>query len=340
MPRRRARASASPVRRRGRGSRRRGAERADERVVQGRRLDRLGQERARPLRRRSRLAERRQDDEQRPRRRRAPGLPRASAMPSISGILQVEHDDVERRPALDRSAAPRAAMQSRGDRMPSAPAGDEDPPVGRRCRRRPAPAGPRGRPARRAMRRPRVRRRPPRARSRVEGAALARHAALGPERAAHQLREPAADREAQARAAEPPRDRRSAWLNDWNSRLDPLRPGCRCRCRRPRSATPRRRAPVARLRRAGRHRDATSPRSVNLTAFDSRLSMIWRSRPGRRRRRRQLRRRSRRPAPALVAAACGPSTSSAPSTPAREVERAPRRARTGRPRSSRSPGCR
>ena len=116
-----------------------------------------------------------------------------------------------------------------------------------------------------------------------EGAALARDAgALRDERAVHQLRQPPADGEAQAGAAVAARDRRVRLAERLEQPAASGPAGCRCRCRGLGRELPARQARRARARTAvGRPRAARPrPRSVNLTALESRLRTIWRSRPG------------------------------------------------------------
>ena len=68
----------------------------------------------------------------------------------------------------------------------------------------------------------------------------------------------------------------SAWVNSVNSRARVCLARCRCRCRPPRSAA----AASVSSRRAGHLDQRPRPRSVNLMALPTRLSRIWRRRPG------------------------------------------------------------
>ena len=87
--------------------------------------------------------------------------------------------------------------------------------------------------------------------------------------------EPRGDRQAEPGAAVAARRRRVGLRERLEQPVASGPPGCRCRCRGPRSVS-RCASGAARLRR--RRVTTTSPRSVNLTALDSRLSSTCRSR--------------------------------------------------------------
>ena len=171
-------------------------------------------------------------------------------------------------------------------------------------------------------------------------AELAAHADLARDldAAAHQLGQPLADGQAEAGAAVAPRGRGVDLAERLEEAAEPIRPGCRCRCRAPRRSA--RGAGPRRPTRRALTESTTSPRSVNLTALESRFRRTWRRRvtspdDG-----------GRRPVGDQVgqveALLGGPG--------GHEVERRPRRTRADRragtparacpPRSSRSRGCR
>ena len=175
----------------------------------------------------------------------------------------------------------------------------------------------------------------------AERAALAGDAgARRGQRAAHRLGEAAADRQAEARPAVAPRDRRVDLAERLEELVHPVRgdadAGVADLDRRSSTAPG-----AARLGASPSTDRTTSPCSVNLIAFDRRLRTIWRSRPA---------------SPtiasgqavahrvdeldALAATAIGAMTSRALSTRRAERERLRRRGRPCPPRSSRSRGCR
>ena len=153
--------------------------------------------------------------------------------------------------------------------------------------------------------------------------------------AAEQAREVARDRQAEAGAAVLA-VRAAVGLPE---RLEDdvllVRAGCRCRCRARRTRR------VVR-RRARRRAATTSPRSVNLSAFDSRFFRIWPSRCA------SVSMRSGVPGSIVDARTPGPSArasgskrlDAAPRRSRRDAHRLRRRARPCPPRSSTGRGCR
>ena len=216
--------------------------------------------------------------------RRSRGAPSPGSTPSMLGHEHVEDGEVER-------AARRDTQRERLARRRRSPATVDAPALEQRrrrsggwwrCRRRRGP-GSRARLATsgagRRRRRGSVRRRTGRS-SRKVLPSPAMPVLVGGQRAAHRLGEPAADREAEARPAVPPRDRRVGLAERLEQPVHPVRrdadAGVADLDRRS-STGPRRRASAP----ASPSTDSTtSPCSVNLTAFDSRLRTIWRSRPG------------------------------------------------------------
>jgi hypothetical protein len=102
--------------------------------------------------------------------------------------------------------------------------------------------------------------------------------ALGPHAAAHALGEGAADREAEAGAAEAAR----RGGVDLRERLEQARgdpPGCRCRCRGPSSGCACRRRSSTTLAGSASISTWTLPAQVNLIAFETRFTRICRTRP-------------------------------------------------------------
>ena len=227
----------------------------------------------------------------------------------------------------------------RGDHVPAADLRPRRSAGWSRCRRRRGRGSPRGRGDRGGGRHEPGRL--VRVHDQVERRALARDpGALRVERAVHQLRQPAADREAEARAAVPPADRRvdlaerleqpvhavrrdpDAGVPDVQRDLpavDVRRAGGRC-AGRPAAAPPRRVRELERVRQQVERRSGAAGRRRRRGPSGG---------PGRRRRR--ARRPSRRrPAPAGRArprSSAGARTAPAPGPPCR-------------PRSSRSRGCR
>ena len=157
--------------------------------------------------------------------------------------------------------------------------------------------------------------------------------ALDRDVAAEQARQVARDRQAEAGAAVLAVRAAVRLAEGLEDHVAAGRRGCRCRCR----ARRRRRTPAPRRR----PRSDTSPRSVNLNAFDSRFFRIWPSRCA------SVSMRSGVPASTaarerepLLRAPCGSKAlAPAPSTRPRSA-RAPATARACRPRSSTGRGCR
>ena len=267
-----------------------------QRVVQGGRLDRLGQQRVE--RRLPVLAHRRRRDEDEPRRVAAGHAARiasASSRPSMSGMNRSSRTTSNFSPAL--SQLERLARRARSPALdlPARELGDEDAPVrgvvvddqsalarevdGDAARR--APAGPTPAPSGSRT-----------ARWKVEPSP-GTPVLSAVERAVHRLGEAPADGEPQAGAAVAPRDRRVGLAERLEEAahlvLGDADAGVADVDRAAPTSSP------CRLRRSTE--TTTSPFSVNLTAFDSRLSRIWRSRPksptppaaGRRRPRRRAR---------------------------------------------------